>query len=110
MFGLAPQHLLLPALLETLLRVGPLVGQVCLPLRQRVKLLQRVFYVLFVLLLRRSSLRGFVLVLCGIKLQVKETGEVASRAAATSSATAAAALTEGHLNLAEGCLRAQQRL
>ncbi len=105
LLGLSAQHLLLPALLESLLRILLLIGKLFLPLGQRVQLRQRVFYLLLLLFLGRSGLRRLVLILLRIQFQVEQAGKIASSAAAAS--TTAALLPEGDLNFPERCLCAQ---
>ena len=88
LLGLAAQHFLLPALLETLLRIVLLIGEVFLPFGQRIELGERVFDILLMLFGRRSGLRGLVLVLFGVEFEIEEAGEVAARIAASTTCTA----------------------
>ena len=53
LLSLPPQHLLLPPLLEALLWIVLLVGQILLPLGECVELRKCVFYILLMLLRRR---------------------------------------------------------
>ncbi len=108
LLGFAAQHLLLPALLEVLRLLALLLGQFLLALGERVQLGKRIVDLFSLLLSRRAGLRGLVLILLGVHLEIEEAGQVAAGAASTPSASAL--LTEGDLNLAEGRLRPQQSL
>ncbi len=96
LFGLAPQHLLLPALLVSLLLLPLLLGQFLLAARQFLQLGQRFFDLLLALIGRSGIAARFELVLLAIQLQIKEPFQIAPR---TSGASASAA--ECHLNVAE---------
>src|SRR5277367_1530434 len=109
LLGLTPQHLLLPPLLEVLCLVLLLLRQLLLPLGQSIQLLQRLVYLLRLLLCSRARLRRLILVLLGVEFQVKQARKIASRTTATTTA-APSTLTERHLNLPERSLRSQQRL
>src|SRR5205823_10046773 len=65
---------LLPALLERLLR-SLLVSLFFLPFRKGIELGQRILYILGALFRRRNSLRGLVLILLRVQLEIEETGE-----------------------------------
>ena len=109
LFGLAAQHFLLPALLGALRVVALLLGQLFLAARELIQFLQR-FVDFFLLLAGRAArrLRCLVLILFGVELQIEQAREVAPSAAARSASAARTA--EGHLNLAERGLGAQQIL
>ena len=99
---LAPQHLLLPALLGSLLLpLLLLIGQLLLTLGQLFQLLQRFIDLLLLLLLLAGGLRLIVLVLIlfGIQFEIEQPFHVA-RPGAAATASAALLVAERHLNIA----------
>src|SRR5439155_3801252 len=98
LFRLAPQHLLLPPLLEALLRITLLIGQILLPLGQSVEFRKRIFHILCTLLRGRCSLRRLVLVLLRIQFQVEQTGQVPA-CTVSAAASPATLLAKGNRNL-----------
>ena len=109
LFRLATQHLLLPALLKTLLRIVLCVGQLFLPLGQCVQLLQRALYILGMLLSGRRGLRRLILVLFRIQFKIEQACKIAARTAAATT-TATLLLAKRYLYLAKRRLGTQQRL
>ncbi|HLY65932.1 MAG TPA: hypothetical protein VKU60_10395, partial [Chloroflexota bacterium] len=108
LFGFAPQHFLLPALILSVLRgIARLVRQLLLAPGQLLKLLEGVVNLLLLLVLRAAVLTGLVLVFFGIQLEIEEAGQVAAGSATPS---AASACSKGHGDLAEGGFGAQQVL
>ena len=112
LLGFPPQHLLFPALLGGLLALARLFRQFLLALGKLFQLLQHVVHFALARVGRLRLAAALVLVLFGIELQVEQALHIA-RGAAHAAATPAAALPEGHLNIAEGgesALQVLQRL
>ena len=114
LLGLAAEHLLLPALLRSLLlALLLLLGQFLLPLGELLQLLERLVDLLLAAAAAaagRLRLAALVLILFGIEFEVEQTLHVARGAAAAATAAAAALLAEGHLDIAERRFGAHQVL
>src|ERR1019366_112633 len=105
LFGLAPQHLLLPALLGGLLLVvlTLLLREFLLAPGELLEFLQRLVDGALPLVGGLRHAAALVLVLLGVKFQVEQPFEVARGAVATAAtaAAASAAAPERHLDVAE---------
>ncbi len=86
----------------------PLGGELALPACELIQLAQRVLDLRAVLAGIEGRLGALVLILLGVELEIEQARQVAPRGIDGSAATAAGA--EGHLDLAERGLRAQQML
>ena len=95
LFGLTPQHLLLPALLVGLLAVALLLGKLLLPARQFLELLKRFLDLFLPLFLRDVLPAGLVLVFLAVQLQVNQALNIAR------ASTAPALVAESHLDLSK---------
>ena len=105
LFGFAAQHLLLPALLGSLLLAFLLLlGQFLLPPGELLQFLQRLVDLLLLLLLRAGRLRlaALVLILLGIEFEIEQAFQVARAGAAAATTAATTLLAEGDLDIAEG--------
>ena len=113
LFRLAPQQLLLPALVRgKLLALALLVGQFLLPLSQFFQLLHGLVDALLALVTGLRLPGVLVLILLGIEFQVEEPLKVARGAVPTTAAASAATAlpAKRHLNIAPGGFGAQQVL
>ena len=109
LFGVAAQHFLLPALLDGLLfGFRLLLGELLLPLRELLQLLQRLVDRPFLALSCGLLLAGLILIFFGIELQVEQVGQIAAGVLPPPPPAATAA--EGNLNIAECRFGAQQVL
>ena len=108
-FGLPPQHLLLEALLGSLLILPRLVGELLLPPGQFFEFLQGVIDLLLALIGAASGIAGaLVLILLGIEFEIKQTFQIA-RSTLRPAATAAA-VAKRYLDIAARGFGAQQVL
>src|SRR5439155_332967 len=113
-FRIAPKLFLLIMLLRGLLWVlALLLGQLLLPFRQLLQLLQCFVDGLLLRIAAAALLRLFgalILILLGIEFQIEKALQIAGGPAAATTSSTASALSERHLNVAERRLRAQQVL
>jgi hypothetical protein len=92
---LAPQQLLVPALLQRQLLLTVQCRQFLLASRQFLQPAERLFHLAVALLLRNGRLSGLVLVLFGVQLQIKQAFQIPG------AASRPAAAAESDLNPAE---------